>query len=73
MSVKIKYKISGLDCGHCAEKISKYFSENENIKKAKIDFPQSLLIVIFKKDELSPVQLQSIASEIGFTIRLVKR
>ena len=68
------YKISGLDCAHCAEKIESKIKKIEGVKDASVNFMLEKLIIEADEGQMDRIirESQGIASKVipGCVIRV---
>ncbi len=67
-----KYKLSGLGCAHCAEKMEREIGKLEGVNSASVVFMTSKLVLDTEDDKLELIlkQAQSIISKIEKNCKL---
>lgn len=62
------FKIEGMSCGHCAERVTKALTGVPGIDFAEVLLEDGLANVDFNEDEISREQVVDIIENVGFDV-----
>lgn len=63
-----KYKVRGMTCNHCKEKIEKALKKKKDIKDAKIDLRTGILDLEYKSNEIALHSIKKVISQLGYEL-----
>ncbi|MCR5348189.1 MAG: cadmium-translocating P-type ATPase [Bacilli bacterium] len=62
--MEVSYRITGLDCAACADKVERHLNLDPRIEYARLDNVNGVLCLTFKEDELSKAALLALIAEV---------
>lgn len=66
--MKDKYKISGMTCSACANRIEKGVSKMEGVKEANVNFATETLNVEYDDSALKPLDIENKVEKLGYKV-----
>jgi len=66
--LKDKYKISGMTCSACANRIEKGVSKMEGVKEANVNFATETLNVEYDDSALKPLDIENKVEKLGYKV-----
>jgi len=65
-----KFKVIGMTCGHCRQKVERALKENTGVYSALVDLQDGVAEVDFDDDAVTSQQLIAAVERAGYTARL---
>lgn len=65
-----KFKVTGMSCGHCQQKVERALKDNTGVYWAVVDLQDGVAEVDFDDDAVSSQQLIAAVERAGYTARL---
>lgn len=65
-----KFKVIGMSCGHCRQKVEQALKENAGVYSALVDLQDGVAEVDFDDDAVTSQQLIAAVERAGYTARL---
>lgn len=66
--MKNTFKIEGMGCQHCAQKIEKALLNTNGVNEASIDFNTATLTVNYNEAQITPQAMADVVKEVGYTL-----
>jgi copper chaperone CopZ len=64
--VRVKVPVTGMHCGHCAERIETALVAVQGVKSASVSFDGGVAIVVYEKSKVAPSRLVDTINGLGF-------